>query len=86
MRASEVMKILRISWQTLSNYTKKGFIRTTTLVNDRYDYNTDDVYKVLNNDVERKTCNRFLNTEVLKNRWTGLTIQKDRYTYQKAEP
>lgn len=56
MRASEVMKLLRISRQTLSNYTKKGFIRTTTLVNGRYDYNTDDVYKLLNNDVERKTC------------------------------
>lgn len=56
MRASEVMKLLRISRQTLSNYTKKGLIRTTTLVNGRYDYNTDDVYKLLNNDVERKTC------------------------------
>lgn len=56
MRACEVMKLLRISRQTLSNYTKKGLIRTTTLVNGRYDYNTDDVYKLLNNDVERKTC------------------------------
>lgn len=56
MRASEVMKLLRISRQTLSNYTKKGLIRTTTLVNGRYDYNTDDVYKLLNNDVDRKTC------------------------------
>ena len=25
-------------------------------MNGRYDYNTDDVYKLLNNDVERKTC------------------------------
>ena len=38
MRACEVMKLLRISRQTLSNYTKKGLIRTTTLVNGRYDY------------------------------------------------
>lgn len=56
MRASEVMKLLQISRQTLSNYIKKGLIRTTTLVNGRYDYNTEDVYKLLNNDVERKTC------------------------------
>lgn len=56
MRASEVMKLLRISRQTLSNYTKKGLIRTTTQINGRYDYNTDDVYKLLNNDIERKTC------------------------------
>jgi len=56
MKASEVMKLLRISRQTLSNYTKKGLIRTTTLINGRYEYNTDDVYKLLNNDIARKTC------------------------------
>ena len=56
MKANEVMKLLRISRQTLSNYTKKGLIRTTTLVNGRYEYNTDDVYKLLNHDIERKTC------------------------------
>jgi len=38
MKASEVMKLLHISRQTLSNYTKKGLIRTTTLINDRYEY------------------------------------------------
>jgi len=56
MKASEVMKLLHISRQTLSNYTKKGLIRTTTLSNGRYEYDTDDVYQLLNNDIERKTC------------------------------
>ena len=56
MKASEVMKLLRISRQTLSSYAKKGLIRTTTLFNGRYEYNQDDVYKLLNHNIERKTC------------------------------
>lgn len=56
MKANEIMKLLRISRQTLSNYTKKGLIRTTTLINGRYEYNTDDVYRLLNYDMKRKTC------------------------------
>ena len=40
---------------TLTKYVKTGVIRVTELPNKRYDYNSDDVFKLFNKGVERKT-------------------------------
>jgi len=55
MKASEVMKILRITRPTLSKYVKEGIIKVTVLKNNRYDYNSESVYAFLNKDIQRKT-------------------------------
>ena len=55
MKAREVLKILKISRQTLGNYVKRGLIRVTVLKNGRYDYDSESVYSFLNRDVVRKT-------------------------------
>lgn len=55
MKASEVLKILRISRPTLSKYVKEGIIKVTVLKNGRYDYLSDSVYAFLNKEVQRKT-------------------------------
>lgn len=55
MKAKEVLNLLRISRKTLHEYTKSGKIGHTVLPNKYYDYNQDDVYRLLNRDVKRKT-------------------------------
>lgn len=55
MKAKEVMQILRISNPTLSSYVKKGWIKTTTLPNGRYNYDEESVYDMLNAGIPRKT-------------------------------
>jgi len=56
MKSKEVLNLLRISRQTLTRYVKNGTIRTTTQPNGYYNYNDDDVYKILNKDIKRKIC------------------------------
>jgi len=46
MKAAEVLRILRISRNTLSEYVKRGWIRVTKLPNGRYIYNDEDVWKL----------------------------------------
>ena len=55
MKAKEVLNLLRISRKTLHVYAHNGNIRYTVLPNKSYDYNGEDVYKLLNKDVKRKT-------------------------------
>jgi Predicted site-specific integrase-resolvase len=55
MRAKEVLNLLRISRKTLHVYATTGKIRYTVMPNGYYDYNDEDVYKLLNRDVKRKT-------------------------------
>lgn len=55
MLSKEVLDLLKITRQTLTRYVKTGLIRTITLPNGRYDYNNDDVYKIFNKGVVRKT-------------------------------
>lgn len=55
MKASEVLKILRITRPTLSKYVKEGIIKITVLPNGRYNYDSESVYAFLNKDVQRKT-------------------------------
>ncbi len=53
--SKEVLQLLGISRPTLTKYVKTGVIRVTELPNKRYDYNSDDVFKLFNKGVERKT-------------------------------
>ena len=55
MKAKEVLRLLRISRQTLTKYVKDGLIEVETLPNGRYEYNENSVYKFLNKDLKRKT-------------------------------
>lgn len=54
MKASDVLKILRIHRNTLSKYVKNGIINVTTLPNGQYDYDESSVYAFLNKDIPRK--------------------------------
>lgn len=53
MKASEVMKTLRISRPSLHNYKASGKIRVTKQHNGQYDYNDEDVYNLMNNNQKR---------------------------------
>lgn len=55
MLSKEVLQLLGISRPTLTKYVKTGVIRVTELPNKRYDYNSEDVFKLFNKGVERKT-------------------------------
>ncbi len=55
MLAHDVLRLLRIHRVTLHRWVESGLIRTTILPNNRYDYNDEDVYKMLNKDIKRKT-------------------------------
>jgi len=55
MKAKETLALLRISRPTLSNYAKSGLIKFTILPNKRYDYNNEDIERLLNKGIERKT-------------------------------
>ncbi|MGC8565913.1 MAG: IS607 family transposase, partial [Thermoplasmata archaeon] len=55
MKANEVLNLLCISRKTLHVYIANGKIRFTVMPNGHYDYNDEDVYKLLNRDVKRKT-------------------------------
>ena len=55
MKAREVLNILRISRKTPHVYVATGKIRYTVMPNGYHDYNDEDVYKLLNRDVKRKT-------------------------------
>lgn len=47
MKAKEVLKLLGITRVTLWSYAKKNIIKTTTLQNGYYDYDEDDVFKLI---------------------------------------
>ena len=55
MKANEALNLLRISRKTLHVYALTGKIRFTVMPNGFYDYNDEDIYKLLNKDVKRKT-------------------------------
>ena len=55
MKAKETLNLLRVTRQTLVRYVKNGTIKVTELPNKQYDYNDEDVYKLLNKDIRRKT-------------------------------
>ena len=55
MNSAEVLRVLRITRQTLTKYVKNGTIRVSKLPNGRYEYDETSVYNFLNKDVSRKT-------------------------------
>jgi len=55
MKAKQVLNIMQISRPTLTRYVKNGLIKTTTLLNGRYDYDENSVYAFLNKNIERNT-------------------------------
>ena len=55
LKAKEVLNLLHISRKTLHVYAKDGRIRYIVMPNKMYNYNEEDVYKILNKDVKRKT-------------------------------
>lgn len=55
MKSYEVLELLQITRPTLTKYVKEGKIKTTTMVNGRYDYNKESVYKIFNKGIDRKT-------------------------------
>lgn len=54
MKAKEVLEILKITRQTLTNYVKSGKLKVTVLGNGYYDYDDNSVYAFLNITIERK--------------------------------
>lgn len=54
MKSKEVTRLLKISRMTLHNYVKNKKIRVITKDNGQYDYNRDDVYRLMNRNEERK--------------------------------
>lgn len=55
MLSKEVLQLLGISRPTLTKYVKTGVIRAARLPNKRYDYNSEDVFRLFYKGVERKT-------------------------------
>jgi len=55
LRSKEVLELLKITRPTLTKYVKTGIISVETMPNGRYAYNKDDVYRMFNKGVERKT-------------------------------
>ena len=55
MKAKEVLNLLQISRKTLHVYAMDGRIQYTVMPNKMHNYNEEDVYKILNKDVKRKT-------------------------------
>ncbi len=55
MKAKEVLNLLQISRKTLHAYSKDGRILYTAMPNKMYNYNEEDVFKILNRDIRRKT-------------------------------
>ena len=45
MKSKEMLELLQITRPTLTKYVKEGMIKTTTLLNGRYYYDKDFVYK-----------------------------------------
>jgi predicted site-specific integrase-resolvase len=54
MKAKEVLRVLRISRQTLYNYKKSGKIKAYQTYNSLFNYDKDDVFNLLNSNIERK--------------------------------
>ena len=55
MKSGEVLKLLGISRPTLAKHLREGRIRAERLPNGLWDYNDEDVYKVFNKGIPRKT-------------------------------
>ena len=48
IKSKDVLRLLQISRPTLTKYVKTGVISVDVLPNGQYDYNEEDVYKIIN--------------------------------------
>jgi len=55
MKSGEVLRLLGISRPTLAKHLREGRIRASRLHNGLWDYNEEDVYKIFNKGIPRKT-------------------------------
>ncbi len=55
MKAEEVLNLLQISGKTLHVYAGVGRIRYMVMPNRMYNYNEEDVYRIPNIDIKRRT-------------------------------
>gem|GEM_PF-4862513 len=55
MKSKEVLNLLRISRQTLTRYVSNGTIRIEVQPNKYYNYNDEDVYKILSQTLRQRT-------------------------------
>lgn len=51
MKSKEVLKLLRVTRQTLTKYVKEGYIKVKKLPNGYYDYDEQSVYQFLNRNI-----------------------------------
>ena len=72
MKANEALNLLRISRKTLHVYVSTGKIRFTVMPNGFYDYNDEDIYKLLNKDV--KQCKHMPFTVPAGNNCTDISV------------
>ncbi|MFX1293247.1 MAG: hypothetical protein ACFFD2_00110 [Promethearchaeota archaeon] len=70
MKASEVLKLLRIFRPILTKYIKKSLIKGTKLANGYYDYDAESVYALLSENIPRRivVCAR-ISTKKQKKSW-----------------
>lgn len=54
MKAKEVLRLLRVTRQTLSKYVKEGIINVEVKDNGQYDYNPEDVFNLISGKFDRK--------------------------------
>ena len=54
-KAKEVLNLLQISRKTLHVCAQNGRIRHTVMPNKMYNYNEENVFKILDKDIKRKT-------------------------------
>ena len=54
MKSKEVLRLLKVTRQTLTKYVKNGLIKVYKMPNGRYNYEEESVYKFLNKDIDRK--------------------------------
>lgn len=55
VKSKEVLEILKITRPTLTKYVKEEMIHVTEMPNKRYNYNDEDVYKIFNKEIIRRT-------------------------------
>jgi len=55
MKSGDVLRLLGISRPTLAKHLREGRIRAARLNNGHWDYNEEDVYKIFNKGIPRKT-------------------------------
>ena len=53
MRAREVKKILNVTQRTLTNYIHQGLLNPIKINAHQYEYNDDEVYKIINGNKPR---------------------------------